>query len=44
MAFFTLNVGDKTDSTGIVFLTRIVQTLLHWQINHGLPQSNKTEY
>jgi hypothetical protein len=44
MAFLTLDMGDKTHSTGIALLARIVQTLLHRQINHGIPQSNRTEH
>jgi hypothetical protein len=40
MAFLSLNMGDKTHSTGIALLARIVQALLHRQrrVAHGVPQ------
>jgi hypothetical protein len=44
MAFFALDMGNKTHSTGIALLARVIQTLLHRQrrVNHGIPQSNQT--
>ncbi len=39
MALLTLNVGDETDATGVVFVGRVVQTLpsvcWHSRIHHA---------
>ena len=31
VAGYTLNIGDKTDSTGVFFVSRVVQTNLVWK-------------
>jgi hypothetical protein len=40
VALATLDVSDKTHSTGIVFIHRVVQTLLLREIHHANPQLN----
>jgi hypothetical protein len=30
MAFAALDMGDKSDATGVVFVGRVVQSLLAW--------------
>ena len=39
VAFITLDMGDKPDATGIVFIIGVVETLLGWQstVTHICP-------
>ena len=31
----TLDIDDETDATSIVFVSRIVETLLNWESDHA---------